>query len=330
MRDYSKYGIGTTPTAIRPTAYGITPPEIAPLVREDPWWKDWVTDPLFWTLEKINRPQQALFAYAHETMRGGAGGKAAWDAFTKGGDVRFVDLLDDVGLRGQAGSFDMLDVVAAGGELFLDPANLIGIGGKVGKLSKFAELTTDEAKILPTLQRLGLSIDDIRKANLPLPGELGTRVANEARRLMGPDAFSHYINIGAGGMQYSIPGSNRLLEPIIKAGRGVRGFFRGSLSTQPLTIEQAIPQALRNVIEKQKSGANQFISMLSRQLPKEWQEGALANAIEIGHIADDAPEAVQDAYELGSWYSKHLPDLEEMSGVMTRKYGEGGPEFPKA
>ena len=281
MPAYKKIQLPTSITQV-PTAKATQPLGFEAQVLaapRDPWWKDWLTDPLIWLIDKFNRPQQALFSYMHETMVGGRGGAAAWSAFTKGGDVRFVDIMDDLGMQGQAGKFDPLDVAAAAGEILLDPANLIGVGAfaKFGKATKAIALADEEIKAMATLGKLGVKAGDLKKAGLVGmdPGQIGKRVMDDATNLLGPEPLSHFINVGAGRYAVSIPYSQYALEPLVRAGRKVRGWAFRSLSTQPRTREEAISIALKNVIERQKSGVNQLVGFMAKKLPQEWRKGKL-------------------------------------------------------
>lgn len=325
-------------TGAKPLRLTTTPLTTAPmqpfLPPKDPWWKDWLADPLMWVLDKFNRPQQAIFAGVHEGLTAEAEvtpWKRAWDAFWHGDDVRMVDIMDEIGLKGQAGKFDPLDILAAAGEIILDPINLIGIGavgklGKVGKFVKTADLAADEVKAMATLSKYGMKVDDLKRFGLARPGQYGKQVLDDAQRLLGPDSLSHYLTVGVGKSRVAVPGTQYGLEPFVRAGRWTRGKMRGFLSTQPRTMEEAIPQALKNLVEKQRAGAIQLAGFMERQLPQAWRKGKLVKAVETGNraIIEGAPEAVQEAFDTGVWFSKHLPELEEMSGVMTRKFGVGG------
>lgn len=314
---------------------------------EKPWWNFLVDNPIMWLLEKFNRPQQAIFSYVHEAMTPGkeiSPGKAAWESFTKGGGARFADIMDEMGLQGQAGKFDPLDILGVAGEVLLDPINLLGVGavGKFGKarmLPKFlkgVDMAAVETKAMPKLvsmlgseQKATSALQKMRSAGVAMPGEFEAKVAQEAARLVGPDAFSHYLNIGWGKNRVSVPGSQKVLEPFVKSGRYVRDRFRGALSTQPRSYTEAMPQALVNVIARHKAGVNQQFALWAKRLPKEWTKERLATAVEKGiRPGVEAGEAVQEAYELGVWLSDYLPQLEEMKGVMTAKYAGRKAEIP--
>jgi len=299
-----------------------------------------------WLLEKFNRPQQAMFSYIHEAMTADktiSPGKAAWESFTEGGGARFADIMDEMGLKGQAGKFDPLDILGVAGEILLDPINLLGVGviGKFGKarmIPKFlkgVDMAAVEAKAMPKLvsmlgteEKAASALEMMRKGGVAMPGEFQAKVAQEAMRLVGPEPFSHYLNIGWGKNRVSVPGSQKALEPVIKGGRWVRDRFKGALSTQPKNYTEAMPQALVNVIQKHKAGVNQQFALWSKRLPKEWTKERLATAVEKGiRPGAEAGEAVQEAYELGVWLSDYLPELEEMKGVMTAKYGAKGADI---
>lgn len=306
---------------------------------EKPWWNFLVDNPIMWLLEKFNRPQQAIFSAIEEALspeRERTPGAAAWESFVHGDGARFVDIMDELGIRGQAGKFDALDILAGAGEVIFDPINLIGVGalskfGKGARMLRGVDMAAVEAKAMPKLvammgseTKAASALEKMRSAGVMIPGGFEAKIAQEAARLAGPEAFSHYLSVGVGKYKVSVPGTQKLLEPMIKGGRWVRDRFRGALSTQPRSYTEAMPQALVNVIERHKAGTNQLYALWAKRLPKEWTKERLATAIEKGiRPAKEAGEAVQEAYELGIWLSDYLPQLEEMKGVMTATYGKG-------
>ena len=340
------FGKGTfTSTAAEPEPVGVFAPD------EKKWYQKVMFDPIMWTLEKFNRPQQALFGAIHgglstaldprydtpeaiaadptgwkSTMRGfTAMGKGALEGI-KGKHTRFADIMDDVGLHGQAGKFDPLDIIGIVGEIAIDPLWGIGIGGKVKKVIKGAEEIASNAEAVAKLKVLGVTNEQIlkaRKLGLLLPAEGTGAIEREAKRLLGPDAYSHYLKLGFGAEKWAVPYSNVALEPLIAAGRWTRKGLKGFLSTQPKTLEEAIPLATKNIASRMKRGSMAMAAMFERSLPKEWQGGKFAKMVEEGTGVglEDAPEAVQSMYETLTFFGKHLPDYAELHGVMQPKLG---------
>ena len=307
-----------------------------PFVREDPAWYNFASDPLFWMLEKINRPQQALFGYMHATMTDESSYEAVKDAFLHGKRTEAYKVLDDLGLKGQAGHFDPIeDTIGVAVELLLDPINLIGVGAfaKFGKVIKAGDEAADVAKYVgksktftDTIDKLGGVDELIRKGVVP-PGDLGTRTLMAAENMMGPDAFSHYINLGWGRFKTSIPGSNILLEKgLIGPGKALRRGVKGFLSTIPETESEAILKALMDTSERVISGAQKRIANIRRIVGPKWAS-KLSRAVEMKDktLLKGASDKVMETYEDLVWFGEYAPEIEQLSGMMTRKLGEVEP-----
>lgn len=91
---------------------------------------------LFDIFELLNRPQQALFTGWKNAQEGGDFWEGAKEGLTGNKETQFKDILMNTGyFDDEKGKLDLVDVLGFGGDVFLDPADLVPVAG-LGKASK--------------------------------------------------------------------------------------------------------------------------------------------------------------------------------------------------
>lgn len=299
-------------------------PQYQPFAEPEKSQFQWFSaDPFLWLLDKINRPQQALFEAIHSAQEGksflGGLGRGFWS----GSDVRATDILDEIGWRGKAGQLDWMDLVAGTLEVGLDPVNLLAFGGLPGKLGKIqkagrvakalgisedalmtAGKSATEAQALMSkfqeLEKVGKmpqrSIDLLENMLGKMGGtpneDMFAKLIQRADELLVPDPGTTYMRYGIGKHVAAIPGSNVALEKsgLLPGFRAIRRSSLGQLfSTAAETPGQALGKAAKQLAEDARYGAKKEATRLWNYVTK----GAIkADQFEVGSAAWEGIEDV--------------------------------------
>lgn len=242
------------------------------------------------------------------------------------------------GKVGKVGKLGMLDEAARGVEALRDLTGATAdIGAQLGKTLGQAEMGADVVKLAAR--------------TTTLPGDLGQQVLKYADNMKPPPDYSHFLRFGLGKNQYYVPGSQYVLETaFITPGKWLRKNVFPMMSTIPegtgALISKASEKVAANnyaaqlkIIDDMRYGTHKamkgqeitnpdVVTLLKAKVdagetPMGAVDSYIGNMIERTDVRLDTlegvPQPILDAIEVGRFYGRVVPKLENLSGTATRE-----------